>query len=519
MPQTRNSGAVVAENARGNAEPFILVIFGASGDLTQRKLIPALYGLLHDGLLPERFAVVGFARREKSDDAFREELRGAVNAFSRLRPIDDALWRRLAGRIFYHQGDYADRAAFTGLAERLRTIGKDLRIPENHLFYLATPPDVVAGIVESLREAGLSRRGDSTRPWSRLIAEKPFGRDQGSARALNALIHRAFTEDQVFRIDHYLGKETVQNILVFRFANSIFEPLWNQKYVDHVQITVAETLGMERRGPFFDKAGAVRDVVQNHMMQLLALVAMEPAVGLDAVSVRNEKVKVLKSLRPMDEGCALRSIVIGRYARGTVAGKPAPAYLEEEGVDPKSVTETYVAFKAFIDNWRWAEVPFYLRTGKRLAERVTEVAIHFKGAPRVLFNRDAAAPLCPNLLTLRIQPDEGVSLRFEVKTPGQTAAVRAHQMDFSYRKSFGTEPPEAYERLLLDAALGDAALFIRNDEVDAAWRFVDPLLAGCREDGERKLCAYAAGSWGPAEADDLLERDGRAWEIAGSECG
>ena len=517
MAQMKN-GAATAESGRGAVEPFILVIFGASGDLTQRKLVPALYGLLHDGLLPEHFAVVGFARREKSDEAFREELRAAVAEFSRLRPIDDARWRHLAQRIFYHQGDYADRASFTRLAERLRLLGRDLRVPANHLFYLATPPDVVAGIVESLRETGLSRRGDATRPWSRLIAEKPFGRDQASARALNALIHRAFTEDQVFRIDHYLGKETVQNIMVFRFANSIFEPLWNQKYVDHVQITVAETLGVERRGPFVDKAGAVRDVVQNHMMQQLALVAMEPAVALDAASIRNEKVKVLRSLRPMAEACGRRDIVIGQYARGTVAGKPVPAYREEEGVEAGSVTETYVAFKAYVDNWRWAEVPFYLRTGKRLAERVTEVAIHFKAAPRVLYNREELAPLCPNVLTLRIQPDEGVSLRFEVKTPGQAAPVRAHQMDFSYRKTFGMEPPEAYERLLLDAALGDAALFIRNDEVDAAWRFVDPLLAGCRVDGQRQIFPYAAGTWGPSEAEDLLARDGRAWETAGTEC-
>ncbi len=498
------------------AEPFILVIFGASGDLTHRKLVPALYGLLHDGLLPERFAVVGYARREKSDDAFRNELRAATEAHSRLRPVRDDLWARLAGRIFYQQGDYADRASFLRLAERLQSVGREGRIPGNHLFYLATPPEVVAGIVESLRETGLSRRGETGRPWARLIAEKPFGRDRDSARALDALIHRGFIEDQVFRIDHYLGKETVQNILVFRFANSLFEPLWNQKYVDHVQITVAETLGMEGRGPFFDQAGALRDVVQNHMMQLLALVAMEPAMGLDAASVRNEKVKVLRSLRPMDRACAERSLVIGQYGRGAVGGKVVPAYREEQGVAPGSTTETFVAFKAWIDNWRWADVPFYLRTGKRLAERVTEVAIHFKGVPRVLFNRESAQPLPPNVLTLRIQPDEGVSLRFQVKTPGQVATLCPHQMDFSYRKSFGTEPPEAYERLLLDAALGDAALFIRNDEVDAAWRFVGPLLAGCHEGGERRLHAYAAGTWGPEAAEELLERDGRAWQTTGT---
>ncbi|KPK45990.1 MAG: glucose-6-phosphate dehydrogenase [Planctomycetes bacterium SM23_25] len=451
-------------------EPFTLVIFGASGDLTRRKLVPAVYDLWCDGLLPPEFAVVGYARSAKTDQEFRADLRTGVEEFSRADATDDVL------------------------------------------FYLATPPGSFPAVIASLGESGLARRGAGEGPWSRIIVEKPFGRDLASARDLNAQLLAAFQERQIYRIDHYLGKETVQNILVLRFANSIFDPLWNAKYVDHVQVTVAERVGVEGRGPYYEQAGALRDIVQNHMMHLVCLVAMEPPLALDADAVRDEKVKVLRSVRPMAPACAAANVVRGQYAAGEISGEQVPAYRDEDGVAGDSVIETFVAMRLFIDNWRWAGVPFYLRTGKRMAVRVTEISIHFKPIPQVLFGAPPRGPLQPNVLAVRIQPNDGISMRFQVKVPGPAVKVEPYQMDFGYADAF-QRAPQAYERLILDAALGDSTLFTRSDEVEAAWAFIEPILEGCRACPDGCLPTYPAGSWGPAGADALIEADGRKWML------
>ncbi len=497
-----------ARARRAEPGPFTLVIFGASGDLTRRKLVPAVYSLFREGLLPEGFRVVGFARRPKSDAAFRGELREAVAAHARVGLGDD--WEAFAARLHYLQGDYAEPADYAALGQRLDALAADTGAPPARLFYLATPPTVFASVAEQLDAAGLAHEDNG---WARLIVEKPFGRDLAAARTLNAAVRRHFAEHQIFRIDHYLGKETVQNILVLRFANALFEPIWNQRYVDHVQITVAETVGVEQRGSYYDHAGALRDMVQNHMMHLLCLVGMEPPNSLDGKAVRDEKVKVLEALRPMASGCVAEGVVRAQYAAGEVAGKALPDYRAEQGVAPDSTTESYVAIKTFIDNWRWAGVPFYLRTGKAMAVRITEIGIHFKPVPHVLFNAPPFGPMRPNVLALRIQPNEGISLRFQVKAPGQGVPIRTHKLDFGYADSFGAAPPEAYERLLLDAALGDATLFTRSDEVEAAWAFLQPILDGCAEQAVARLPSYPAGSWGPAEANALLEADGRRWML------
>ncbi len=495
---------------KGRPDPFTLVIFGATGDLTHRKLVPAVYSLFQEAMLPDRFAVVGFARREKTDEVFREEVRAAISPAQ--TGVDGQTWTRFANRLYYHRSTFEDLAGFHSLRRRLADLDKAEGMPGNYLFYLATQPDFFGPIVDRLREAGLIRP-ETTRPWSRAIVEKPFGRDLMTARELNDRITAAFSEKQIFRIDHYLGKETVQNILVFRFANSIFEPLWNQEYVDHVQISVGETLGVEGRGKYYEKAGALRDIVQNHMMHLLCLVAMESPSALDAASVRDEKVKVLKALRPISSDCAIDYVVRGQYTAGTSHGKQVPGYSDEENVAADSTTETYAALKVYVDNRRWAGVPFYLRTGKRMPARITEISIHFKRVPRVLFNIRPSAQIPRNVLALRIQPNEGISLRFQVKTPGVASTVRPFQMDFGYAAAFGKEPPEAYQRLLLDAALGDPTLFIRRDEVEAAWSFITPVLEGCAAQGHDGIAAYSAGTWGPKEADDLLTADGRRWMI------
>jgi glucose-6-phosphate 1-dehydrogenase len=483
-------------SASKRPDPFTLVIFGASGDLTRRKLVPAVYSLFREGLLPESFAIVGFARREKSDDVFRTEMREAVTSFARRGLCDDACWERFASRLLYHQGGYDDAAAFKSLRERLGA-------ERNCLFYFATPPDVMPTLVSRLQEAGFAEAGGVEQPWSRIIVEKPFGHDLASARALNAHVQAAFDESQVYRIDHYLGKETTQNLLVFRFANALFEPLWNQKYVDHVQIAVAETVTVEERGGYYDQAGALRDMVQNHMMHLLCLVGMEAPNHMGAHSVRDEKVKVLQALRPMPEACPPEGVVRGQYA----------GYRSEPGVDPQSTTETFVALKAHIDNWRWSGVPFYLRHGKGMPARITEVSIHFKPVPQVLFNAPPYGPMTPNILAIRIQPNEGISLQFQVKRPGAGIRVEPFRMDFGYADAFGGEPPAAYERLLLDAALGDPTLFTRSDEVEASWAFLQPIIEGCVASPQRQLPQYAVGSWGPKEADDLIEDDGRQWML------
>lgn len=489
-------------------DPFTLVIFGASGDLTRRKLIPAVYGLFADGLLGDGFQLVGYARTPKDPDAFLTELREGVQASARADSWDRKTWQAFAGRIRYRHGGY-DADGFRVLAKTLQKPGG----PGNLLFDLATPPVAFAPIAEGLREAGLVHSEAPDASWSRIIVEKPFGHDLASARELNRTLRRTFSEARTFRIDHYLGKETVQNLLVLRFANAIFEPVWNQKYVDHVQITVSETIGVEGRGGYYDDAGALRDILQNHMMHLLCLVAMEPPIALDANAVRDEKVKLLRALQPIPHKCFAENVVRAQYAAGTVGGEAACGYLDEPGVAPDSATETYVALKTFVDNERWAGVPFYLRTGKRLAARITDVAIHFKSVPPGLFNTDDAHTLEPNVLAMRIQPREGIALGFQVKVPGPAMEVRPYQMDFGYASAFGREPPDAYERLLLDAALGDATLFIRDDEVEAAWEFVDPLLEACAREKERTLPMYPAGSWGPTEADRLMEADARKWEV------
>jgi glucose-6-phosphate 1-dehydrogenase len=494
-------------------EPHALVIFGASGDLTARKLLPAVYGLFLDGLLAADFDVIGYARSPKTDEQFRAEMRDAVARSSRGRDMKPEAWNAFASRLFYQAGGYDDPAGFHALGARIDALAARTHRPPSALFYLATPPNVIAPIIRGLDAANLARKGARAAPWSRLVIEKPFGRNLASARDLNAEVLGVFDETQVFRIDHYLGKETVQNILVLRFANSIFDPLWNQKYVDHVQITVSETMGVERRGSYYEQAGALRDIMQNHMMHLLCLVAMEPPLALEADAVRDEKVKVLRALRPFPRQCMPEGLVRAQYAAGEIGGQPARGYLEEEGVAPDSTTETYVAMKTFVDNWRWAGVPFYLRTGKHLPARITEISIHFKPIPRVLFGAPSRPPVTPNALALRIQPNEGISMRFEVKVPGHATRIESFQMDFGYAEAFHRAPPEAYERLILDAALGDSTLFTRSDEVEAAWAFFEPILDACRESPPGRLPSYPAGTWGPAEADALLEADGRRWMI------
>jgi len=513
MGNFANAPSAEAAAGKNPLEPFTLVIFGASGDLTRRKLIPAFYSLFCEGLLPDDFRVVGFARREKSDESFRAEMRRAVEEFGRTDPVDGRTWAQFAARLQYHRASFDDPDGFSSLRRRLEKIaGKD-GVLANRLFYLATQPSYFAPIVDRLREEGLVGESADDMPWSRLIVEKPFGQDLQSARTLNRTIKSAFSENQIFRIDHYLGKETVQNILVFRFANSIFEPIWNQKYIDHVQITVSESIGVEGRGRYYEQSGALRDIVQNHMMHLLSLVGMEAPTVLEADAIRDEKVKVFGSLRRIPPDCAANGVIRAQYAAGESLGETVPAYRQEEGVAADSNTETYVAFKAFIDNWRWAGVPFYLRTGKRMPARLTEISIHFKPVPHVLFDLSPTGPMRPNVLALRIQPNEGISLRFQVKEPGMAMRIKSLRMDFGYSHAFGKEPPDAYERLLLDAALGDSTLFTRSDEVEAAWKFATPILEGCVLQPARELPTYAAGTWGPKEADDLIAADGRRWEL------
>jgi glucose-6-phosphate 1-dehydrogenase len=506
-------------NARGAPEPCVLVIFGATGDLTKRKLVPALYNLAHEGQLPASFAIVGFARSERDEAAFRAELCDWVKKKSRFSPVNDSVLDAMASRIFFQQGRYDDPQAYQALASRLNQIDKDLGTAWHRLFYIATPPSEFPVISEQLGANGLVTRpqpGSTEPPLQRVIVEKPFGHSLETARELNAVLTRVFDERQILRIDHYLGKETVQNIMVLRFANEIFEPLWNAKYVDHVQITVAESLGVEGRGGYYEGAGAMRDMLQNHMMQLLALVAMEPPTSLEPEGIRDEKVKVLRAIRPIASdracGCSLR----GQYARGSMMGQEVPGYLDEKGVARDSLTETYVALKLHIDNWRWAGVPFYLRTGKRLPKQTAEIAIQFKAPPAVLFaaqsNRRAATTLQPNVLVLRIQPDEGISIRMNAKVPGTALNIQPVKMDFDYGGTFGARSPDAYERLLFDAINGDSTLFIRGDETEHAWSIVDAVLQGWKNDPQgAPAYPYESGTWGPPEADEFIRRDGREW--------
>src|ERR1700736_1160847 len=493
-------------STRAVPQPCSIVIFGATGDLTHRKLIPALYNLAADGELPPAIAVVGVARRDKRDDEFRKELEEAVRKFSRQNVRDD-IWKTFAQSISYHRTEFHDLKGYEALAERLKQIDKERGTRGNRLFYLAVAPDQFDDIIKNLKSVGLNRTQEGS--WARVIVEKPFGTDLASARELNRIVSTAFAEEQIYRIDHFLGKETAQNILVLRFANAIFEPLWNTRYIDHLQITTAETLGVEGRAGYYDKSGALRDMVQNHLLQLLCLIAMEAPTDLRADSIRDEKVKVVRSLRRLKAEEVATNVVRGQYADGAINGKPVPAYRKEEKVDPKSTTDTFVALKLNVDNWRWWDVPIYMRVGKRLPKSATEISVHFKKAPMVLFSKETNEA---NVLVIRIQPDEGISLRMEAKMPGTSFRIEPVKMDFHYGTSFGKASPEAYERLLLDAMSGDATLFARRDEVEEAWAFIDIIEnAWVAKKDAPPLFFYPAGSWGPEEADELLARDGRAW--------
>ncbi|HEV3410755.1 MAG TPA: glucose-6-phosphate dehydrogenase [Chthoniobacterales bacterium] len=487
-------------------ESCTVVIFGATGDLTHRKLIPALYNLAADGDLPPHLTVVGFARRPKTDEQFRNEIAEATRKYSR-QGVRDEIWNAFAESLFYHQSDFNDRSGYESLRDRLEQLEQERDTGGNRLFYLAVAPDQFEPILEHLAAVGLNKRSDES--WARVIVEKPFGSDLASARELNRLVQTAFPEAATYRIDHFLGKETAQNILVLRFANAIFEPLWNTRYIDHVQITAAETLGVEGRAGFYEKAGALRDMVQNHLLQLLCLVAMEPPTDLSADSIRDEKVKIVRALRRFSPAEVNASVVRAQYAEGAITGKPVAAYRAEQNVKPDSNVETFVALRLHIDNWRWADVPIYMRVGKRLPKSGTEISVHFKDAPSVLFNKESTA-LDQNVLVIRIQPDEGISLRMQAKVPGTSFRIEPVKMDFHYGTSFGKASPEAYERLLLDAMSGDATLFARRDEVEQAWAFIDGIEEAWREDAG-PLHHYPAGSWGPDAAEELLARDGRAW--------
>jgi glucose-6-phosphate 1-dehydrogenase len=485
-----------------------MVIFGATGDLTSRKLVPALYNLALERRLPGGFSVVGFARREWDDAHFRQVLLDGVNANSRTGEADAQLWSSFAEGIFYHRSSFDEPDGYTALAEQLHQIDQQRGTGGNRVFYLATPPEAYPEIIRQLGAAGINRSPNGG--WTRIIIEKPFGHDLASARDLNQQVLTVFDESQVYRIDHYLGKETVQNILVFRFANGIFEPIWNRNYVDHVQITVAESVGVEDRGGYYDTSGALRDMIQNHLMQLVTLTAMEPPVAYDADAVRDEKVKVLRAIRPIAPDEVERFTVRGQYGTGNVNGRAINGYANERGVASDSQTETYVGLKLHIDTWRWAGVPFYLRSGKSMPRRVSEIAVQFRTVPTVLFADTPMNDIEPNVLAIKIQPDEGITLKFGSKVPGQ-AQIRPVTMDFRYGTSFGVASPEAYERLLLDCMLGDGTLFTRRDEVEASWNLITPIHQGWAQGPRLRFPNYEAGTWGPAEADAFMARDGRSW--------
>jgi len=501
--ETARSGSMYA----GNTEPVSIVLFGASGDLAKRKVIPAMFDLAQSNSLGERYAITGFARTPMTDESFRTALGEAAKTISEVGPIDPTKWDEFARNLHYCEGDYADPEAYKRLAEQLGEIDKQRNLCGNRLFYLSTPPEVYQNIIEHLGEAELAQPS-CPGSWVRIIVEKPFGRDLASAKELNEMVLKVFEENQVYRIDHYLGKDTVQNLLVLRFGNGIFEPLWNRNYVDHVQITAAETLGVERRGGFYETAGALRDMIQSHVLQLTSLVAVEPPASFDATAVRNEKLKVLQSIRPFNLEMVAQSVVRGQYAPGKNGDKVVAGYRDEPGVSRASRTETFVGMRLLIDNWRWAGVPFYLRTGKRLAKRTTEIMIQFKRAPHIVFREREVQP---NRLVLNIQPDEGICVSFGAKKPGTEMAIGNVAMNFSYKEGFGGSSRSAYATLLNDCLRGDATLFDRGDSVEAAWSLVDPILDVWSAAKTATVPEYPAGTWGPKESDQLLERDGRQW--------
>ncbi|PKO15168.1 glucose-6-phosphate dehydrogenase [candidate division BRC1 bacterium HGW-BRC1-1] len=487
-------------------DPAIVVIFGATGDLAARKLLPALQALAAGNFLPPAFAVLGYGRRDKDDNAFRDDVRKALEEHGQNG--DSATTEGFLSQVYYQRGNLDNAADFEALGKRLKKIAAERNIAPNVLFYLSTPPEHFEPVIRNLGHTGLNQPENG---WARVVIEKPFGRDLDSAHELNAVVAEHFGEEQVFRIDHYLGKENVQNILVFRYANAIFEPIWNRRYVDNVQITVAESLGMEGRGDFFDKAGVARDIMQNHLLQLLCLTAMEPPVALAGDAVRDEKVKVVRSLCRIEADDVAAQTSRGQYTSGDLNGKSVPGYLQEEEVPADSTTETYAAARVFIDNWRWSGVPFYLRAGKRMPHKITEIAIEFRQAPMHLFEETRGEEARPNALIMNIQPDEGMAVRFYSKVPGTQMRVRPVVMDFRYGSSFGVEPPDAYERLLLDALLGDSTLFTRADEVEEAWRFFTPILEAWEAAGKDGMHNYEAGTWGPDDAQRLTDQDDKQW--------
>lgn len=490
-------------------DPCILLIFGATGDLTARKLLPALYNLSRESQLPPQFACVGFARRPKTNEQFKEETKAAINSFSRVKPIDEKIWGHFQEQLYYHCSEFHDDEGYIKLKKLLDDLDLKLGTKGNRIFYLSTQPSFFPLICEKLHKAGLIYDESQVKnKWSRIIVEKPFGHDFTSSLALQRELLKFLSENQIYRIDHYLGKESVQNILVFRFANSIFESLWNNRYIDHVQITVGEDIGIGTRGKFFEEAGLLRDIIQNHMMQLLSLVAMEPPSNLSANSIRDEKVKVLQAIRTIDEHSCIR----GQYGPGFVNGKPVLGYQQEANVNPKSSVETYVALRLFIDNWRWSGVPFYIRSGKRLPKKSSEIAITFKDPPGVLF-QNGAKKNDTNVLAIRIQPDEGTALKINCKVPGPSSPVQPVKMDFRYGSYFGVTPPEAYERLICDCMLGDSTLFAREDEVFSSWKLLTPVLEKWEKENPAPFPNYAAGTWGPPEADLMIMKDGRKWRL------
>jgi glucose-6-phosphate 1-dehydrogenase len=508
MSQSAVLTAPTARRIGRPGDPCVMVIFGAAGDLTRRKLIPALYNLATEQLLSREFAVVGLARSQMTTEQFRDKVSQDIKQYA-TGPVDSDLWEWFVRRMHYIPGDFSNPESYKGLRELLQKVDKDHSTHGNYFFYLATAPDYFGPVIENLGKTGLLV--EDNQHWRRVIVEKPFGRDLDSARALNKQIQKVLDEKQIYRIDHYLGKETVQNILAFRFANGIFEPIWNRRYIDHVQISVAETVGVESRGSYYDQAGALRDMVPNHIMQLISLTAMEPPISFQADAVRDEQAKILHAIQPLSSEEVLLKSVRGQYGEGIVAGQRIPAYRAEQDVPSDSRTETFVAMKLQIDNWRWADVPFYLRTGKALPVRNTHIVIQFRRAPFVLFRDTPVENLTPNQLVLHIQPEEGISLRFAAKTPGAVMRLGTVDMNFEYADYFGVTPSTGYERLLHDCMIGDATLFQRADMVEAGWCVVNPVLDVWKALPPRNFPNYAAGTWGPKEADDLMERDGRRW--------